>query len=94
MARADIDCTDCVQYLSKGMDYRIKKSRNFIRQAKRIEAKVKLLCAYSISNWSIQIESNENFSVNKSSKISNITASNTVLKTTIFGYKMNESDPQ
>ena len=47
MDRADIDCTDCAKYLSQGMDYRIKKSRNFIRQAKRIEAKVKLLCAYS-----------------------------------------------
>ena len=93
MARADIDCTDCVQYLSKGMDYRIKKSRNFIRQAKRIEAKVKLLCAYS-KNISTKTESNEKFLVNKSGKISNITASNTILKTTIFGYKMNESDPE
>ena len=93
MARADIDCTDCAQYLSKGMDYRIKKSRNFIRQAKRIEAKVKLLCAYS-KNISTKTESNEKFLVNKSEKISNITASNTILKTTIFGYKMNESDPQ
>ena len=93
MARADIDCTDCAQYLSKGMDYRIKKSRNFIRQAKRIEAKVKLLCAYS-KNISTKTESNEKFLVNKSGKISNITASNTILKTTIFGYKMNESDPE
>ena len=93
MARADIDCTDCVQYLSKGMDYRIKKSRNFIRQAKRIEAKVKLLCAYS-KNISTKTESNEKFLVNKSNKISNITASNTILKTTIFGYKMNESNPE
>ena len=93
MARADIDCTDCVQYLSKGMDYRIKKSRNFIRQAKRIEAKVKLLCAYS-KNISTKTEYNEKFLVNKSGKISNITASNTILKTTIFGYKMNESDPE
>ena len=93
MAPADIDCTDCVQYLSKGMDYRIKKSRNFIRQAKRIEAKVKLLCAYS-KNISTKTEFNEKFLVNKSGKISNITASNTILKTTIFGYKMNESDPE
>ena len=93
MARADIDCTDCVQYLSKGMDYRIKKSRNFIRQAKRIEAKVKLLCACS-KNISTKTEFNEKFLVNKSGKISNITASNTILKTTIFGYKMNESDPE
>ena len=39
--RADIPCTDCATYISRGMDYRIAKSRNFIRQAKRIEAKAR-----------------------------------------------------
>ena len=45
-------------------------------------------------NISTKTEYNEKFLVNKSGKISNITASNTILKTTIFGYKMNESDPE
>ena len=35
-----------------------------------------------------------NLSVNKASKISNITASHTILRTIIFGYKINETDPE
>ena len=49
LGRADISCKECATYLSKGMDYRIAKSRNFIRQAKRIEKKVQLLCKYSVA---------------------------------------------
>ena len=79
-------------YLSKGMDYRIAKSRNFIRQAKRIEKKVQLLCKYSvaINNLMYQVYT----LVNKASKISNITETNSILMNTIFGLKMNESDPE
>ena len=32
--------------------------------------------------------------VNKASKISNITETNSILMNTIFGLKMNESDPE
>ena len=41
--KADITCTECASSLTKGMDYRIARSRNFIRMARRIENKLKLI---------------------------------------------------
>ena len=41
--RQDIECKECAGSLSKGMDYRIARSRNFIRMARRIESKLKII---------------------------------------------------
>ena len=39
----DITCTECANSLTRGMDYRIARSRNFIRMAKRIEKKLEIV---------------------------------------------------
>merc|ERR1719195_1442443 len=41
--RQSFQCTDCAADLAKGMDYRIVKSRNFIRMSRRIRTKSKTI---------------------------------------------------
>ena len=39
----DFQCSECAAYLARGMDYRIVKSRNFIRMSRRIQTKSRTL---------------------------------------------------
>ena len=44
--RQVLQCTACAADLAKGMDYRITKSRNFIRMSRRIKTKSKTIGRY------------------------------------------------
>ena len=39
----DFQCSECAAHLARGMDYRIVKSRNFIRMSRRIQTKSRTL---------------------------------------------------
>ena len=39
-------CSECASKVEKGMDYRITKSRNFIRMSRRIKTKSKTIGRY------------------------------------------------
>lgn len=49
--RQSIACTDCSEDLRVGFDARLKKTRNFIRQFKRLNSKGKIMGKVTNSNF-------------------------------------------